>query len=65
MDYEAHVGLVDAHAEGYGGYNHVDAFHEEVVLCSGTGVGVKSRMICRRLDVVCPQYGSEFLHFLP
>ena len=33
MDDESHVGLVDAHAEGYGGYNHVDALHKEVVLC--------------------------------
>ena len=49
---EAHVGLVDAHAKSYGGHNHVDAFHEEVVLRLRSGGRVEASMIGCRLDVV-------------
>ena len=32
VDDKAYVGLVDAHSEGDGCHNHVDAFHEEIIL---------------------------------
>ena len=61
---EAHVGFVDAHAEGYGSHDDVDALHEEVVLRLRACSRVEAGVISRRLYVVGFQHGSQFLHLL-
>ena len=52
VDNEANVGLVNAHAEGNRGNNHVDALHDEVVLRLRAHGGLHAGMIGFRLDVV-------------
>ena len=64
VDYVAHVGLVDTHAEGYGCHNHVDLFQQECVLVGRAGGCVHSSMIWEGLDVVDFQQFCKFLHFL-
>ena len=49
VDHVAHVGLVDAHAEGDRGDDHLHALHEEVVLVGGARGGVHARMVGRAL----------------
>ena len=65
MDDEAHVRLVDSHAEGDGGHNYVHLLGEEFVLVVGTGFGIQSRVVGERLDAVDFQQGSHLLHLLP
>ena len=64
MDNEAHVGLVDAHSEGYGGHDDVDLFHEEIVLSLRARVAVEAGMIGSGLDVVGLEHRRQFLHLL-
>ena len=61
---ESHVGLVDAHAEGYGGHDDIDALHEEVVLGLRARGAVEAGMIGRRLDVVGLELGRQFFYRL-
>ena len=64
MDDETHVGLVNAHTEGYRSHDDVNLLHEEVVLRLRTCTGVQSSMIGCRLDFVGLQYLCQFLYFL-
>ena len=64
VDNEAHVGLVDAHSEGDGGDDDVDALHQEVVLRFGTTLRVESSVVGSGLDVVGLKHSGEFLDFL-
>ena len=61
---EADVGLVDAHAEGDGGYDDVDLLHQEVVLRLCARGGVQSGVVALRLDVVGPQHVGQVLDLL-
>ena len=45
MNDEAHVGLVDAHAEGDGGHNDVHLLGEELVLVFGAHLGLKACVV--------------------
>ena len=45
VNHEAHVGLVDAHAEGDGGHNHVALLVEERVLVVDAGVLVEAGVV--------------------
>ena len=45
VDHEAHIGLVDAHAEGDGSYDHIHILHEELVLVAGALAGVHASVI--------------------
>jgi hypothetical protein len=65
VDYEAHIGFVDAHAEGNGGHDHVHVFHQEPVLVAGALAGVHASMVRQRLDAVHNQHLGNFLHLLP
>ena len=60
--HEAHVGLVDAHAEGYCGHYHVYPLHDEVVLRLAAGGCVHSGVVRRGGDVVGLQHGGELFH---
>ena len=64
VDDEAHVGLVDAHAEGDGGHDDVNLFHQELVLVFLAGLAVQSGMVRQRLDAVDSKGLGQFLHFL-
>ena len=64
VDHEAHVGLVDAHSEGYGGHYHVDLLHQELVLVLGPGLRVESGMVGQGLDAVDAQQRRQLLHLL-
>ena len=64
MDDEAHVRLVNAHAEGDGGHNHVHLFHQEQVLVLRPGLGVQAGVVRERLDAVDGQQLGHLLHLL-
>jgi hypothetical protein len=42
---EAHVGLVDAHAEGDGGHHHDAVLAQEAVLVAAAHVGVQAGVV--------------------
>ena len=64
VDDEAHVGLVDAHAEGDGGHDDVDFLHQEVILRLCACGGVQSGVVALRLDVVGAQHLGQVFHLL-
>ena len=64
MDDVAHVGLVDAHAEGDRGDDHLDALHQEIVLVGGARRGVHPGVVGPRADAVGHQQFGEFLDLL-
>ena len=64
MDDETHVGLVDTHAEGDGGNDDVDLFHEELVLILGTRLGVEASMVRQSFYSVDNQQFRKVLHTL-
>ena len=64
MDDETHVRLVNAHAEGDGGHNHVHLFHQEQVLVLCPRLGVQAGMVRERLDAVDGQQLGHLFHLL-
>ena len=62
MDYKTHVGFVYPHAESDGSHNHVNAFHQEVVLRLRTCCAVQTGVIRFGLNVIGLQYGRKFFH---
>ena len=65
MDDEAHIGLVNTHAEGNGSHDDIDILHQEIILCLRTGSRIQTGMIGRSLDIVGLQHGSQFFHLFP
>ena len=65
VDHETHIGLVDAHAEGDGGHDHIHLLHEELVLVTGALVGIHAGVVGQCLDAVHVQHLGHFLHLLP
>ena len=64
MHYKTHIGLVDAHTESDGCADHVDVFHQELILCLGAEFGVQTGMIRSSLDVIDHQHlGDVFGSF--
>ena len=61
VDYVAHVGFVDAHAECNGSHDYVDLLQQECVLVGGAGGGIHAGMVGESLDIV---HLEEFGHFL-
>ena len=61
MDHISDVRLVDAHAEGDGGHDHVDLLAQEGVLIGRTGRTVHAGMIGQCLHSVEFQHLGEFL----
>ena len=64
VDYEADVGLVDAHTEGDGGHNHIGPFHQEIVLVCCAGGGVQAGVVGTRLDAVHIEQFCQLLYLL-
>ena len=64
MNHEAHIRLVDTHTEGDGSHNHVDALHEEIILCGRARSTIQSGMIRSRLDLIGAEHCRQFLHLL-
>ena len=64
MDDEPDVGLVDAHAEGDGGDDHLDVLHQEAVLVLRAGFRVQAGVVGEGLDAVDGQQLGQFLHLL-
>ena len=64
MDDEAHIGLVYAHAEGYGRHDYVYALHEKIVLCLRACCRVETSVIRCRLYLVGFEHGGQLLHGL-
>ena len=64
VNHEAHVRLVNAHAEGDGGHNHVHLFLQEGVLVVGPRGGIHARMIGQGPDVVGHEQFGQLLDLL-
>ena len=64
VNHKPHIGLVDAHAKGYGGHNHVDLFKQKRILVGTAGSRIHAGMIGQRLDVVDPEHLGQFLDSL-
>ena len=64
MDDETHVGFVDAHAKGNRCHDDIDTLHDEVVLCLGAHLALKTCMVGGGLDVVGLENLGQFLHLL-
>ena len=61
VDDEAHVGLVDAHAEGVRGHHDRGAVVEEVVLVLAPLLRREARVVARRGKAVVPQKVADLL----
>ena len=64
VNHEAHVGLVDAHAEGDGGHNHVALLVQERVLVVDAHLLVEAGVVGAGAHVVHAQQLGNFLHLL-
>ena len=64
VDHEAHVGLVYAHSEGYGGNYHLDVLHQEGILVVGTHLGLQSGMVRQGLYTIELQQVGYLLNLL-
>ena len=62
MHHEADVGLVYAHAESYGGHNHIHLFKQESVLVGGAGGAVHAGVVGQHTDFVHTQGLGQLLH---
>ena len=58
MRHEAHIGLVDAHAERDRGDDHDTVFIDEAILIAGANAGVKAGVIGQRLHAGLGQCGG-------
>ena len=58
---EAHVGLVDAHAEGDRGNDHDAVLVDETILVAGAHGGVEAGMIGQRRNAGAAQCGRDIL----
>ena len=61
MDYIAHVGLVDTHAESDRRDDHIDLLIQESILIRRTGNGIHAGMVRRHLDAVGGQQFGQLL----
>ena len=62
MDNKTHVGLVYSHAESDGSHNHINAFHQKVVLRLRPRCAVQAGVIRLGLNVIGLQYGRKLFH---
>ena len=64
MGDEAHVGLVDSHAESDGRHHHETLFFDEALLMSAADPLVEPGVIGQGLDALCPQPRRGVVHLL-
>ena len=64
MGDEAHVGLVDSHAESDGRHDDKTLFLDEALLMSAADPLVQPGVIGKGLDALCPQPRRGVVHFL-
>ena len=64
MDHEPYVGLVDAHAEGIGGYHDLHPVIEEIVLILPPGIRIQLGMVGRSPDTAALQQAGSLIHLL-
>ena len=62
VDDEPHVGLVDAHTEGIGGYHDLHPVVEEIVLILPPGIRVQLGMVGRSPDAPALQKAGGLIH---
>src|SRR6266516_2689324 len=65
VDDEAHVRLVDPHAEGNGRADHTDLVAQKVLLITRALLAVQARVIRRRADSIRRELAREVLRRLP
>ena len=65
MDNITHIRFVNTHTKSNGSYNHINFFHQEIILVLCSCSRIHSGMIGTGIDSVCLQDFSKFLHFLP
>ena len=64
VDHEAHVRLVDTHAEGNRSHDDIYLLHQELVLILGPHPGIEPRVIGQGPDAVDAEEGRHFFHLL-
>ena len=62
MDNKTHIRLVDTHTKCNGGYNDIDAFHEEIVLGLWACCAIKTCMIRSRFNIIGLENFGKFFH---
>ena len=65
VDDETDIRLVDPHAEGNGGHDHIHVLHEEFILYAGALCSVHAGVIGGGLDAIHLQRIGDLLDFLP
>jgi hypothetical protein len=64
VGHEAHVGLVDAHAERDGGGHHQAVLAQELVLVAAAHIGVEPRVVRQRGDAFGREPDGGLFHLL-
>ena len=64
MHHKAHIGFVNAHAEGYRSHNHIGFLVQEGILVCRPRCRVESGVIGEGADIVHPQHLGQFLNTL-
>ena len=59
---EAYIWLVDTHTECYRGYDDIDIFHQEIILCLAPYDCIETGMVRRRFYIVGNKYSRQFFH---
>ena len=62
MDDKSHIRLVNAHAKGDGGHDHVNILAQEGVLVGAARLAFHTGMVGQGLDIVQPEHLGQFLH---
>ena len=63
VNHKTHIGLVNPHAKGNGGHNHVYFFHQEFVLIFGAGLRIQPGVIGQGFNAVGAQNLRKLFHF--
>ena len=65
MDHEAHVRLVDAHAEGHGRHDDVGLVTDECLLVVASRIVGEARMVRKGSETLLHEHGRGVVHALP
>ena len=64
MDHKPHIWLINSHAEGNGGHDDIQTFHNEIILSLSPHLRFHPCMIGTCIDIVSPQHLGQLLHLL-